>query len=39
MLSQSYSGAYVRLTPVDLAELLAKLMALAAVELAASNPH
>ncbi len=39
MLSQSYAGTYVRLTPVDLAELMAKLMALAAIELAASKPH
>jgi hypothetical protein len=30
----TYSGAYARLTPGDLAELLARLMALAAVELA-----
>ena len=34
MLSQSYQGAYARLTPRDLAELLAKLMTLAAAELA-----
>jgi hypothetical protein len=35
MLSQTYQGAYARLTAHDLAELLAKLMALAAEELAA----
>lgn len=29
-----YAGAYARLTPSDLAELLAKLMTLAAAELA-----
>ena len=35
MHTQTYEGAYARLTPRDLAELLAKLMAMAAKELAA----